>query len=101
METTNREDPNLRKIKENGQQESYLVLPQEERDKGYVRPYFETYTHVKCRTETRMGSSIAATYARNPKFYGATFCCHCGTHLHLMTADGPQFLWPNGKPVGE
>lgn len=28
-----------------------------------------------CRTVTTMGLSIAETYARQPSFYGGTFCC--------------------------
>ena len=40
--TVDRDDPNLRKIIESGprkgQQEAYLVLSDEERAKGFVRP---------------------------------------------------------------
>jgi len=49
-----------------------------------------------------MGQSIAETYARDPKFYGGTFCCRCGTHFRLTNPDGSAaFLWePDGSPVG-
>lgn len=43
--TTDRNDPNLNEKKENGQNESYLVLTEEERVKGYVRPLRRSYVH--------------------------------------------------------
>lgn len=58
-----------------GQQEGYVVLSEEERAKGFVRPVRQTYTHTKCGADTRMGLAIAETYARDPKFYNGTFCC--------------------------
>src|ERR1035437_1902957 len=39
--------------------------------------------HSGCGSITIMNRSIAETYARNPKFYGATFCANCGTHLRV------------------
>src|SRR4051812_25632054 len=44
-----------------------------------------------CRTTTKMGRSIAETYAANPRFYGSTFCVACGRHLKVG-ADG-EFVW--------
>jgi hypothetical protein len=47
--TTNPEDPRLGKgIDEisTGQNEAYLVLSEEERAKGFIRPYRESYQHV-------------------------------------------------------
>lgn len=44
-----------------------------------------------CNTETRMGLSLAETYARDPKFYGGTFCAHCRNHFDVG-ADG-EFVW--------
>lgn len=41
-----------------------------------------------CRTRTTMGSALAETYARDPRFYGATFCCGCRTHLPVA-----EFVW--------
>ena len=41
-----------------------------------------------CGTQTRMGIAIAETYARDPKFYGGTFCCGCRRHLPLE-----EFIW--------
>lgn len=108
--TTQRDDPGLRVIKADGQQEVYLVLSEEERAKGFVRPVRTKYVHVKCGVETRMGTAIAETYARDPKFYGGTFCCGCGKHFPLVEADpsdpsNPEknrsaFVWDDGTGVG-
>jgi len=99
--TTNRDNPDLSKIKDNGQQESYLVLSQEETDKGYVRPLRNTYIHKKCGGLTKVDRRIAETYARNPSFYGGTFCVHCGVHFDLLKDGERQFTWEDGSGVGE
>jgi hypothetical protein len=44
-----------------------------------------------CGVKTTMGLSIAETYARDPKFYGGTFCCGCGAHFPVG-AEG-EFVW--------
>jgi len=77
-----------RELKENGQQKGYVVLSTDERAKGFVRPYRATYVHNACGVSTKMGRSIAETYARNPKFYSGTFCCECAEHFPLN-----QFVW--------
>jgi hypothetical protein len=141
----------------NGQQKNYMVLPQEEIAKGFVRPVRTTYRHVgrpgpkfplqdltdeqRCRfvhkedpepyvkfepypeghhgsatgrfwtqrdidaidkgcgAVTTMAQKIAETYARNPLYYGGTFCASCGVHLPVG-ADG-EFVWePDGSRVG-
>lgn len=134
-------DPNT---KDNGQQKNYIVLTEEERAKGFVRPVRRSYRHVGrpkpkyamrqlsdvekerhadcgyvfyemypkselpacgrywtqaeldsidkgCGTVTTMGLALAETYSRDPKFYGATFCAHCGKHLPVG-AEG-EFVW--------
>lgn len=91
--TTDRNNPGLRKLRGNGQQESYLVLSAEERSKGFVMPVRRTYRHITCRQNTSMSRDIAETYARNPKFYGGTFCTNCGTHFQLVENGIPQFVW--------
>lgn len=78
-------------LKANGQQREYVVLSSEERAKGFVRPVRRTYTHVKCGADTTMAQSIAETYARDPRFYGGTFCCHCRSHFPVG-ANG-EFVW--------
>lgn len=134
--TTDRNDPELKNTKPNGQHESYLVLSEEERAKGFIRPVRESYQHVGCRPThpvrdltpdevnrfsqfdyvvfeeyppdsdltgrywtkkqleagcgavTKMGIELAETYARDPKFYGATFCCGCKKHFPVE-----EFVW--------
>lgn len=142
--TTDPNDPRLKHIEPSGMQEVYLVLSEEERAKGFVRPYRDLYKHVGvrpqyplrdlteeekkkyqalnyvffetypqgspivgrywtneqlnsgCGFETKMGESLSETYAREPKFYGATFCAHCGTHFPVA-----EFIWVvDGKTVG-
>lgn len=80
------------------QHDVYLVLSDEERARGFVRPVRRSYIHEKCGGATRMGEAIAETYARNPRFYGATYCCHCRMHLPVG-ADG-EFIWEDGTRVG-
>jgi len=70
------------------QADVYLVLSNEERAKGFVRPYRDSYVHDACGTVTTMGRAIAETYARQPNFYGATYCWHCRKHLPLS-----EFRW--------
>lgn len=41
-----------------------------------------------CRTSTKIGQIIAETYARDPKFYGATYCCGCNKHIAVE-----EFVW--------
>jgi hypothetical protein len=81
-----------------GMQTNYLVLSEEERAKGFVRPYRDTYRHLKCGTTTTMGHSIAETYAREPTFYGGTFCVTCKGHFPVG-AEG-EFEWLDGSKVG-
>jgi hypothetical protein len=47
-----------------------------------------------CGTNTTMGRTIAETYARDPGFYGATFCCHCGKHAPVA-----EFVWAGTDEV--
>lgn len=73
----------------------YLVLSEDERKLGFVRPYRATYTHIKCGHTTTMNRAIAETYARQPSFYGATYCVHCSKHRPLS-----EFTWLDGSQVG-
>lgn len=129
-----------RELKPNGQQKGYVVLSEEERAKGFVRPVRHSYRHVGnggpknpvrdltpeeaeqykdcgyakyeeyppsdspvvgkfwteaelkisngCGVVTRMGQSLAETYARQPSFYSGTFCCGCNNHFPV-----DQFIW--------
>lgn len=86
--TTDPRDECIQIIKPDGQQQCYLILPEEERAKGYIRPVRRSYIHIACGTETRMAQAIAETYARNPGFYGGTFCVSCHKHFDLTTPRG-------------
>jgi len=44
-----------------------------------------------CGTRTTMGQVLSETYARDPSFYGATYCCGCRKHL-AVGKDG-EFTW--------
>lgn len=136
-------------IRPDGQQRDYLVLSDEERAKGFVRPVRISYIHVGipgpkyelrdlnareaelytdyydkfepypaggattgrfwsnkdlervgkgCGAKTSMPRAIAETYAREPRFYGSTYCAGCGTHLPVGK-DG-EFVWEDGTRVG-
>lgn len=94
--TTDREDPCLKEgQKEEGQNECYLVLSEDERAKGFVRPLRNKYTHNSCGVETVIGSAIAETYARDPKFYGSTYCVGCRHHYPVF-----EFTWSDGEMLG-
>lgn len=89
--TTNPDDPRLghgvdKEITK--QHDAYLVLSDEEKARGFIRPIRTKYIHKVCGVETRMSESIAETYARDPKFYGATYCVGCQKHLPVS-----EFLW--------
>lgn len=83
--------PEHRNLKPNGQQNDYVVLAEEERAKGFVRPVRRSYKHLKCGGVTTMGQTLAETYARQPDFYSGTFCCDCGAHFPVG-ANG-EFVW--------
>lgn len=163
--TSDPNDPCLKEgQKDKGQNECYLVLSEEERAKGFVRPYRDAYIHVGkkvekkgeirpleegleglsefsknsysrengyaaylkypesescltgkfltkqeleaflsnkdtvggCGSVTTMGRALSETYARNPKFYGATYCAGCNTHLPIG-----EFTWKeDGEILG-
>lgn len=78
-----------------GMQQGYVVLAEEERAKGFVRPFRDSYIHEKCGTLTKMGRTIAETYARDPYFYGGTFCVGC--RAHFPVGEGGEFVWAGTK----
>jgi len=132
-----------------GQHADYIVLTDEERRRGFVRPVRRSYRHVGtrpkhplrdltdeekamfadagyakfevypeecspktgrfwtprqlasgCGAVTSMGAALAETYARDPGFYGATFCTGCNAHF-AVGAEG-EFVWEDapGERVG-
>ena len=100
---------------ETGQHKSYITLCESERAKGFVRPVRTKYIHVGvggheidpnnpakhgrtgdgCGVETRMATSIAETFARDPGFYSAGFCCGCNRHV-----PNAELVWEDGTVVG-
>lgn len=89
--TTDANDPRIKRgvdTEKTGQHEAYLVLSEEEIAKGFVRPVRTKYVHDKCGGLTQMSQKIAETYARDPNFYGATFCVGCNMHLPVC-----EFTW--------
>lgn len=147
--TTDPNDPRLKREMTEGpepQNEVYLVLSDEERAKGFVRPLRYSYKHVGVQTKyplrplndeeqarfaafnyvafeaypesespvtgrywtqaqlnkrgcgaiTTMSGAIAETYARDPHFYGATYCAGCHRHAPVN-----EFVWTDdGQRVG-
>jgi hypothetical protein len=78
-------------VPETGQQRGYVVLAEEERTKGFVRPVRRSYVHLKCGSVTTMGWALAETYAREPSFYSGTFCCGC--RAHFPVGEDGEFVW--------
>lgn len=147
--TDDRNDPRLTRGVDDApvpMADAYLVLSDEERAKGFVRPVRLSYIHVGppgprfplreltdeeadgdnayvryeeypeserpklrrgwtqaqidaigkgCGAVTTMGLAIAETYAREPHFYGATFCVACSMH-RPVGKDG-EFIWDDGS----
>lgn len=96
--TTDRNNPDLKygvDDKPVEQNKAYLVLSEEELSKGYLKPFRTSYRHLTCDTVTTMPERISATYARDPWFYGATYCCNCAMHRSLN-----EFIWqPDGESM--
>lgn len=147
--TTDKNNPGINKPKGEGRQnESYIVLSEEERGNGFVRPVRNSYKHLgpfyqyweeielldenmdfndkiyvatvpvlkrglgiavgrtyltqkevdmikatkgyrsMCGTITKMAKYIAETYARDPHFYGSTWCMSCRDHINVG-----EFVW--------
>ncbi|MEE8150638.1 MAG: hypothetical protein V3T43_02840 [Nitrosomonadaceae bacterium] len=80
-----------------GQHKDYWVLSDDERSKGFVRPVRDSYVHDKCGVATNMGIKIAETYARDPKFYGSTYCIGSNCQGHYPVG---EFKWADGSVVG-
>ena len=48
-----------------------------------------------CGALTTMHQALAETYARDPGFYGATYCVACSQHLEVG-----EFKWEDGTTLG-
>lgn len=90
--TTDPQDPRLKRgvdLEPTPQHEVYLVLSDAERAAGLMRPIRTRYVHSSgCGALTTMSLPIAETYARQPSFYGATYCVRCQRHLPVA-----EFTW--------
>lgn len=100
--TDDRNDPRLEKYRKKGhddapvaQQDAYLVLPEGDRARGFLRPLRTSYRHKTCGSITTMGRALSETYARDPWFYGGTYCVSCMMHRPLE-----EFTWePDGESL--
>lgn len=72
----------------------YLVLSEAERAQGFVRPVRDAYVHTACGAVTTMSRALAETYARDPRFYGATCCVRCSMHRPVS-----EFTWDGTDEV--
>lgn len=79
------------------QAQVYLVLSESARSKGFIRPLRRSYIHKGgCGALTTMGLALCETYARQPTFYGSTFCSGCSMHRPVS-----EFVWTeDGEVVG-
>lgn len=90
-ETTDPTDPRLghgSNTEPVAQNAAYLVLSETERAAGFVRPVRRSYVHATCGAVTTMSQAIAETYARDPHFYGSTYCTACRMHRPVA-----EFVW--------
>ncbi len=95
--TDNPQDPALTSgidVNPSQQAEKYLVLSEQERAKGFVRPLRRAYVHEVCGGATALNEDIAETYARDPNFYQATYCVHCKRHRPLA-----EFMWEGTEEI--
>jgi len=74
----------------------YEEYPEEVRGESWATGRYWTQAQLDavgkgCGGVTSMGRAIAETYARDPRFYGSTFCVGCGTHLPVGAAG--EFVW--------
>ncbi len=58
------------------------------------RFWTEAQLNSGCGTVTTMKPALAETYARDPSFYGSTFCVFCNDHLPVA-----EFLWDGTTDV--
>ena len=82
------------------QRDVYLVLSNEERAKGFVRPLRDVYVHAGrrggCGQQTKINNrAIVETLARDPKFYQGGYCVYCRMHR-----PNEEFEWLDGTQVG-
>lgn len=67
---------------------AFEAYPEGQGDGAAGRYWTKEMLASGCGSVTTMGLALAETYARDPKFYGGTFCCQCRTHFPVE-----QFVW--------
>lgn len=97
--TTDPDDPELSHGVDRAprpQEARYLVLSDAEIVKGFVRPVYRTYLHhdPECGYITTMALPLCETFARQPGFYGSTYCCGC--RMHRPVGPEGEFTWVDG-----
>lgn len=76
--------------RDDGQQVQHVgICPDERID--YVRPYRDRYKCLICGTVTTMPRLCAETYAKQPTFYGSTWCCGCKGYF--LVGENGNFVW--------
>lgn len=81
------------------QHKDHWVLSEAERTKGLIRPVRTSYKHEVCGAVTSMPVKIAETYAKQPDFYGQTFCATCKDYTPV--GEHGKFVWlDDGTKVG-
>lgn len=66
----------------------YEEYPEPRESSAVGRFWTEKELKSGCGSCTTMGRALSETYARNPKFYGSTFCCACNNHFPVA-----EFVW--------
>jgi len=77
---------------------AYEKYPEREDSNLVGRFWTQAQLNSGCGTITSMGQAIAETYARDPEFYGSTFCCGCSKYLPV--GEQGEFEWLDGSKVG-
>ena len=73
--------------------EAYLVLSEDERARGFIRPLYRAYLHhdPECGGVTTMALPLCETYTRQPSFYRETYCARC--QMHRPIGEQGEFTW--------
>lgn len=76
---------------------NYIAYEEYPKNDSAITGRFWTQAQLNsgCGCVTTMGLTLAETYARDPKFYGGTFCYECGKHFSVE-----EFIWEDGSVVG-
>ncbi len=77
----------------------YEGYPTSETDGVTGRFWTQAQLDSGCGTVTTMGRALSETYARDPHFYGGTYCAGC--RKHFPVGENGEFVWvADGEKVG-